>query len=83
VFDQNEKPISDMRVSIVNGTTSFPEILAITNEEGHYLIGSVPPGVFMVGVHDLQGERIGLKSVYVRGGETSTLNFNIQSSAPA
>ena len=83
VFDQNEKPISDMRVSIVNGTTSFPEILAITNEEGYYLIGSVPPGVFMVGVHDLQGERIGLKSVYVRGGETSTLNFNIQSSAPA
>ena len=77
VTDLDGKPVAGMRVFIVSGTTGFPEIAAETNEEGYYRIGSVPPGTFKVAVHDRQGTRIGLESVTVRSGETSTLNFVI------
>lgn len=77
ITDVNGTPVSGMRVSIVSGTTGFPEIAAITNETGYYAIGSVPPGSFEIAVHDQEGNRVGLGSVTVRGGETSTLNFII------
>jgi hypothetical protein len=77
VTDHNGRPIAGMRVSIVSGTTGYPEIAIETNEEGYYLIGSVPLGTFGVAVHDKQGNRICLESVTVRGGEASTLNFAI------
>ncbi len=77
VTDLDGKPVTGMRVSIVSGTTSFPEMAPETNEEGYYRIGSVPPGTFEVAVHDREGNRIGLESVVVRSGETSTLNFTI------
>ncbi len=73
-------PLAGMRVGIVSGTNYFPEIAAETNEEGYYQIGSVPRGTFEVAVHDREGNRICLESVIVRGEETSTLNFTIQSS---
>ncbi|MHA2427413.1 MAG: carboxypeptidase-like regulatory domain-containing protein [Candidatus Hermodarchaeia archaeon] len=79
VTDHDGNPFAGMRGGIVSGTTFFPEIAAETNEEGYYQIGSVPPGTFEVAVHDIQGNRIGLESVTVRSGETSTLNFVIQS----
>ena len=77
VTDQKGKPLPGMVVCIVSGTTGFPEIAVLTNEEGYYQIGSVPSGTFEVGVHDRRGNRIGLESVTVRGGEDSTLNFAI------
>jgi hypothetical protein len=79
ITDHNGKPLAGMRVSIVSGTTGFPEIAVETNGKGYYQIGSVPPGTFEVAVHDRQGNRIGLGSVTVRSGEASTLNFVIQS----
>jgi len=75
VTDINGEPVAGMMVSIVSGTTGFPEILAITNEDGHYGIGSVPPGKFDVAVHDEEGNRIGLESVVVRSGGVSDLDF--------
>lgn len=78
VTDYDGNPLGGMRVGIVSGTTFFPEIAAETNEEGYYQIGSVPPGTFEVAVHDVKGNRIGLESVTVRSGESSTLNFVIQ-----
>jgi hypothetical protein len=77
VTDHNSKPVAGMRVSIISGTTGFPEIAVETNEEGYYLIGSVPQGTFEVAVHDKQGNRMCLESVTVRSGEASTLNFVI------
>jgi hypothetical protein len=77
ITDPDGKPVAEMRVGIVSGTTGFPEIAAESNEEGYYQIGSVPPGTFEVAVHDREGNRIGLESVVVRSGETSTLNFTI------
>ena len=56
----NGKPVVGMRVSIVSGTTGFPEIAPETNDEGYYQIGSVPPGTFEVAVTDREGNRISL-----------------------
>ncbi len=77
VTDLDSKPVAGIRVWIVSGTTGFPEMAPETNEEGYYQIGSVPPGTFEVAVHDREGNRIGLESVVVRSGETSTLNFTV------
>jgi hypothetical protein len=70
-------PLAGINVVIVNGTTSFPETIAETNEEGHYQIEGIPPGKFEVAFHDTQETRIGLENVTIKSGETSTLNFNI------
>ncbi len=78
VTDHDGNPLVGMRVGIVSGTTFFPEIAVETNEEGYYQIGSVPPGTFEVAVHDIQGNRIGLGSIAVKSGETSTLDFVIE-----
>ena len=77
VTDEDGNPVVGMRVCIVSGTSAFPEIAVETNEEGYYLIGSVPPGMFEVAVHDRQGNRVALESVVVRDGEPSKLNFVI------
>lgn len=80
VTDLNGKPVTGMRVGIFSGTTGFPEMAPETNDEGYYKIGSVPPGTFELAVFDRKGNRIGLESVVVRSGETSTLNFTISTS---
>jgi hypothetical protein len=77
VTNPDGKPVAGMRVWIVSGTTGFPEMAPETNEEGYYQIGSVPPGTFKVATHGREGNRIGLESVVVRSGETSTLNLTI------
>lgn len=79
VTDHDGTPLAGMMVSIVSGTTFFPEITAETNEEGYYQIGSIPSGTFEVAVHNLLGNRIACESVTVRNGETATLHFMIQS----
>ncbi len=71
------EPVAGMRIAIVSGTASFPEIASETTDVGLYQIAGVPPGTFQVAVHDRQGERIGVESIDVRSGETSTLNFLI------
>ena len=81
VIDVYGKPVAGMRVSIVSGTVGFPEILALTDERGRYTIGSVPAGTFEVAVHDDKGSRVGLESIVVHGGETSTLDFTILAKA--
>jgi len=81
VIDVDGKPVAGMRVSIVSGTVGFPEILALTDEMGRYTIGSVPAGTFEVAVHDEEGSRVGIESIVVRDGETSTLDFTITAQA--
>jgi hypothetical protein len=79
ITDHDGTPLDGMMVGIVSGTTFFPEIAAETNEAGYYQIGSVPSGTFEVAVHDVLGNRIARECITVRSGETSTLNFVIQS----
>jgi len=81
VTNADAKPVAGMRVSIVSGTTGFPEVLALTNEDGYYSIGNVPSGTFDVAVHNQEGNRVGLDSIVVQSGVTSTLNFTVEAAA--
>ena len=77
VTDESGEPVPTVRVVIIGGTTEFPEIAPETDEKGLYRIGGVSPGTFEVAFHDRNGNRIGLDSVTVIGGETSTLDLHI------
>jgi hypothetical protein len=77
ISDELGRPLAGLIVSIVEGSVGFPEIAVITDENGLYLIGSIPPGVFTIGVHDGEGERIGQKTFQVVSGETSTADIII------
>jgi len=77
VTNERGIPVVGSRVWIVSGTASFPKIIAYTNEKGYYKILGVPAGTFKIGVHDEQGNSIDVKSVNVRDGRISTLNFVI------
>lgn len=71
------EPVAGVRVAIVSGTTTFPEIAPETDQQGRYQIGGVPPGTFEVAVHDREGQRVGQSSVTVTSGETATLDFSV------
>ena len=75
VTNKGGSPMEGLVVAIVRGSVGYPEIAAITGEDGSYSIGSVPPGVFALGVHDDSGEKLVEDTVFVRGGETSRLDF--------
>jgi hypothetical protein len=78
VSDDSGKPIPGYSVSIIKGSTGFPEIAAITGKDGQYSIGSVPPGVFTLGVRGEMGKLLAEDTVSVRGGETSRLDFTVR-----
>ena len=77
VTDLDRRPLVRMRVSIVSGTATFPEIAPETDEGGSYQINNVPSGTFEVGVQDRDGQQIGLESVVVNSGETAPRNFSV------
>ena len=77
VTDGSGEPVPSVRVFIVAGTAAFPEIAPETDEQGLYRIGGVSPGTFEVAFHDRNGNRIGLDTVSVIGGETATLDLHI------
>ena len=77
VTGPDDEPVAGMRVFIVRGTAPFPEIAPETDENGHYRLSSVAPGTYEVAVHNKQGQRVGLKSVGVKSGETDTLDFSV------
>ena len=79
VTDESGEPLPGIRVGIVSGTAAFPEIAPETDEKGLYQISGVSPGTFEVAFHDRKGNRVGIETVTVIGGETSTLD--LQSSA--
>ncbi len=83
VTDLDGAPVAGMRVGIVSGTAAFPEIAPETDQGGSYQINSVPPGTFQVGVHDRDGQRIGLESVVVKSGETASRDFSVSAGAAA
>jgi hypothetical protein len=71
VMDEGGSPIQGYTVSILSGSAGFPEMAAITGADGGYRLGSIPPGVFTLGVRDESGELRAEDSVFIRGGETS------------
>ncbi len=77
VIDADDQPIAGMRVAIASGTVGFPEQLAVTNDTGYYLLGSIPAGTFEVAVHDEQGEQLALGSATVAAGKAAKLDFTV------
>jgi hypothetical protein len=75
ITDHEGLPLSGINVTVVKGTTSFPESPVETNETGQYQIEGIQPGNFEVAFTDSQETRIGLENVTVRSGETSTLDY--------
>jgi hypothetical protein len=59
-------------------SVGFPEIAAMTNEDGYYQIRSIPPGTFTLGVHDEEGERLGQKTFRVERGKISKVDITLQ-----
>ena len=78
VSDDSVNPLPGYSVSIIRGSAGFPEIAAITGTDGQYSIGGVPPGVFALGVRGETGELLAEDTVFVRGGETSSLDFSVR-----
>jgi hypothetical protein len=75
ITDHEGLPLDGINVTIINGSTPFPETPVETNETGQYQIEGIPPGDFEVAFSD-QETRIGLENVTVKSGETSKLDFN-------
>jgi hypothetical protein len=70
-------PVSGMRVAIVRGTASYPEIAPETDDEGHYNLSGITPGTYDVAAYDSDGETAALESVVVQSGETATLDLTV------
>jgi hypothetical protein len=77
VSDELGRPAAGLVVGIFEGSVGWPEIAVMTDEYGFYQIGSIPPGIFTIGVHDDEGERIGQKTFQVLSGETSIVNITV------
>ena len=48
VTDQAGRPLGGVSVAIVEGTASWPEIAALTNENGQFGLGSLENGTYTV-----------------------------------
>lgn len=70
-------PVSGMRVAIVRGTSSYPEMAPETDDEGHYNLSGITPGTYDVAAYDSDGETAVLDSVVVQSGETATLDLTV------
>jgi thiol-disulfide isomerase/thioredoxin len=77
ISDNKGEPIDGLVVSIVNGSIGYPEMAVITNYKGFYRLGSIPPGIFTIGVHNDISKIMGNVNVHVLGGKTSILNITI------
>ena len=78
VSDYRGNPIQGYLVSILRGSNSFPEIAVVTGKDGYYEIDSIPPGIFTIGVTDENGKLVAEKTIFVKGGKTSILDFLIR-----
>ncbi len=48
VTDQSGLPISGVMVAIVDGTSSYPDIAAVTNDKGEFSFGPLKSGEYTV-----------------------------------
>ena len=81
VTDTQGAPGAGLRLGIVSGTVPFPEIAPVTSSDGSYSFSAIQPGTFEVAVYDDDGNVLQQHSVEVRSGETSTLNFSVDTTS--
>lgn len=77
VIDKNKKKIENAKIRIIEGTASFPEIIALTDSDGKYDIDYVDSGNFIVEA-EKEGYEIQKKRVFVNQNEEKKLNFTME-----
>ncbi len=81
--DESGKPVAG---AIIRVERVYPPsqtgALEWTDETGHYSFSNIPAGRWGVEFYTKGGLPVGLESVTVRGGETTTLNFTIGAKPP-
>jgi hypothetical protein len=75
ITDDLGRSVSDLRVSIINGSVGFPEIAVTTREDGYYQIGSISQGTFTLAVHGDQGEVLAQRTFQVESEKTTTVDI--------
>ncbi len=76
VTDKNGKPIPEAGVAVTKSSTSVPEMLVLTNEEGEY-VWELPPGEFTLTVYK-DGYAEKSMDITVKEGETAKLDFELE-----
>lgn len=58
VVDKNMKPVENVVISIVSGPGKFPELAAITNQNGEFEFENLQEGLYSILIRDNFGEKI-------------------------
>lgn len=74
VMDQEGNPIQKIKISIIKGTTIFPNITPETNKEGEFEFLGILPGTFTVAATD-ENDRIQTTIINVKLGDNNSINF--------
>lgn len=77
VQDKDGNPLGGFVVTIIEGDTAFPEMAAITDEEGHFMLLDIPTGNFVIAINDRQGFQVGKEEVLIEGGMNQKLNIMV------
>ena len=71
------KPVAGARVYFTDGPVAFPEIAALTDDNGRYSLTAPAPGEYVVAcaADDLAGKS---RTVKVKGGKGVVLDFQLE-----
>ncbi len=78
VTDKKQVPISDVKVGITKGTASYPDIIALTDDNGEYDLDNIPTGTFEV-VASKEKYESQMKIVKLTGEDETRLDFILSS----
>lgn len=74
VTDKAQAPIPDAKVAIIKGTASYPDIAALTDENGEYDLEYISTGTFTVAASK-EGYATQTRTIKVRVDEEVRLDF--------
>lgn len=74
VTDESQSPIYDAKVSVIEGTGSYPEIIALTDTNGEYDLEYISEGIFTVAV-EKEGYMTKKKEIFVKKDSKARLDF--------
>ena len=74
VIAEKQIPISDVKVGIIKGTASYPDLIALTDENGEYDLEYISTGTFTVSANK-EEYTTQTKTIKVRADEEVRLDF--------
>lgn len=76
ITNKKGDPIQDVMVNIINGTGSYPDIIALTDMNGEYDLDYITPGVYTVKAEKHQFI-VQQKKVKIDVNKETRLNFTL------